>query len=63
MLNSTINGAITSSGEGSDSVLSSGTGGLGSLSSAGSDLNMNSVDSELFESLADLLSGLHSSVG
>lgn len=52
----------SASGQGSYGSLGTGSGTLGLGSSSGSELNMNSVDSDFLELLAHLLCGHHSSV-
>ncbi len=54
---------FTESCQGSESGLSTGTGGLGVSTTSSSDLDVDSVDSEFVESLDDISGGHHSGVG
>merc|ERR1719249_634717 len=52
-----------SSGQGSESTLSSGSGGLGSVSTGGTELDMQSSDSKSLNFLSNVLGSQHSSIG
>merc|ERR1711973_956107 len=52
-----------SSGQGSESALGAGSGGLGAVASGGSQLNVKSGDSKGLDLLSNILSSQHSSVG
>lgn len=50
-------------GESAESGLSTGTGGLGAVTSRGADLDVQSVDAKLLAADGDILSSQHGSVG
>jgi len=50
-------------GQSAEGVLGTGSGGLGSVSSDGAELDVESGDAESLDLLGDVLSGQHSGVG
>ncbi|KAJ5666215.1 uncharacterized protein N7477_008663 [Penicillium maclennaniae] len=55
--------AHTSTGEGTEGRLGTGTGGLGAVTTGGTDLDVQSVDAKLLAAGSDVLGSQHGGVG